>query len=304
MTRLFLLLYGLLFSSSLCAQQKIMEAYFSQIRSGKYPSIPIEATLKDNAAIILSALPTYLHDSVSIVRARASSLSKLIGAQSKLGTIRTKAIQQLIEAVKDKDTGNAGSALTFLTEFNKSDFSEADRDTLYAIFKRKSAHLNTFIRLMGYLEMQSAKDDLFNLSQNTSLSRKDRWAAMLALARMNDDQAATDVMNRVKRMPVSDAVLYEIFPDLIYTRRPEAINYLVEALHNDAKNCESANSDNPERIPCAYRIMEMLAPIIENYPLKQNATGDIETNDYPAALQKAREWLKVNKNYKILKDRY
>jgi hypothetical protein len=78
----------------------------------------------------------------------------------------------------------------------------------------------------------------------------------------------------------------------------------VEALNNDAKNCESANSDNTERIPCAYRIMEMLAPIIENYPLKQNASGDIETNDYPMALQTVREWFKINKAYKILRDTY
>ncbi|MFM9840586.1 MAG: hypothetical protein ACKVOQ_20125 [Cyclobacteriaceae bacterium] len=275
-----------------------------QIRNGKYPSIPLEATKKENAAIILNALPAYLHDSISAVRGHASSLSKLIGTQSKVSTIRNKAVQQLIIASKDKDTGNAGSALIFLTEFNKSDFSRVDQDTLYAIFKRKSSHLNALIRLMGYLEIQSAKNDLFILSQNTSIGRKERWAAMLSLARMDDEQAATDVMRRVQRMPVTDAVVYEVFPDLIYTRRQEAINYLVEALNNDAKNCESANSDNTERIPCAYRVMEMLAPIIENYPLKQNASGDIETTDYPAALQKVREWFKVNKGFKILKDRY
>ncbi len=304
MTRLLFLLFGLLCSSTLCAQQKIIEAYFLQIRNGKYPSIPLEATKKENAAIILNALPAYLRDSISIVRGRASSLSKLIGTQSKFGPIRNTAVQQLIIASKDKDTGNAGSALTSLTEFKKSDFNKVDRDTLYAIFNRKSAHLNTLIRLMGYLEIYSAKNDLFNLTQNTSLSRKDRWAAMLALARMADEQAATDVMNRVKRMPVTDAVVYEVFPDLVYTRNQEAIGYLVEALNNDAKNCESANSDNNERIPCAYRVMEMLSPIIENYPLKQNASGDIEAIDYPGALQKVREWFKVNRNYKILKDRY
>jgi hypothetical protein len=157
---------------------------------------------------------------------------------------------------------------------------------------------------MGYLEIQTSKNDLYNLSQDASQSRKDRWAAMLALARMNDQQAIDDVLNRVKRMPVGDAVVYEVFPDLVYTRRPEAVSYLVEALNNDAKNCESANSDDTERIPCAYRVMEMLAPIIENYPLKQNASGDIETYDYPMALQTVREWFKINKAYKILRDTY
>lgn len=301
------LLFPLLFlivSPGLFAQQKGLENYFAQMRAGKYPAIPAELTKPENAQTILTALPKYLTDTLTTVRSRAASLARTIGTTSKISTIRSKAIQQIISSAKDKDSGNAGAALTFLTEFKKNDFNKADQDTLYAIFKRKSAHVNTLIRLMGYLEIQSSKNDLYNLSQNVSLARKDRWTAMLALARMDDEQAANDVMNRVKRMPVTDGVVYEVFPDLIYTRRPEAIGYLIEALHNDAKNCESANSDNTERIPCAYRVMEMLAPIIENYPLKQNATGDIETTDYPAALQTVRNWFKGNSSYKILKDRY
>jgi PBS lyase HEAT-like repeat len=294
----------LIISSGLFAQQKVLENYFAQVRMGKYPAIPLELTKPENVQLVLNALPKYLADSVATVRLRATSLARSIGSPSKIIAVRTKAVQQIIAASKDRDTGNAGAALTFVTEFKKNDFSKTDQDTLYAIFKRKSAHLNTLIRLMGYLEIQSSKNDLYNLSQDAGLGRKDRWAAILALARMGDEQAANDILNRIKRMPVGDAVVYEVFPDLIYTRRPEAISYLVEALNSDAKNCESANSDNPERIPCAYRIMEMLAPVIENYPLKQNASGDIETNDYPAALQKVREWLKINKGYKILRDGY
>jgi hypothetical protein len=99
-------------------------------------------------------------------------------------------------------------------------------------------------------------------------------------------------------------VVYEVFPDLVYTRKREAIDYLIEALNSNSKNCESANAENAERIPCAYRVMEMLAPIIENYPLKRNESGDIETNDYPTALQKVKDWFKENKNYKILKDNF
>ncbi len=103
---------------------------------------------------------------------------------------------------------------------------------------------------------------------------------------------------------MTDAVVYEIFPDLVYTRSQEAITYLVEALNSDAKNCESANAESEEKIPCAYRVMEMLAPVIENYPLKLSESDDIETTDYPGALQKVRDWFKVNKGFKILKDRY
>ncbi|MBI3218932.1 MAG: hypothetical protein HYZ44_05445 [Bacteroidetes bacterium] len=299
-----LLLLYLSFVADLFAQQTKLENYFAQTRAGKYPTIPIEIAKPENASSALNALSTYLNDSTVVIRQRAASLSRYIGTQSNVNSIRAKAINQLVFASKDKDSGNVGAALLYLTEFRKKDFSKSNLDTLYSIFKRKQAHLNILIRLMGYLEIQTSKNDLYNLSQDQSLGRKDRWTAMLALARMNDEQAITDVLNRVKRMPLTDAVVYEIFPDLVFTRRPEAISFLVEAIYSDAKNCESPNSDNAERIPCAYRIMEMLAPVIENYPLKQNASGDIETTDYTGALQQIRNWFKANKNYTILRDTY
>jgi hypothetical protein len=121
---------------------------------------------------------------------------------------------------------------------------------------------------------------------------------------MGEEQAINDVMSRVKRMPVGDAVVYEIFPDLVYTRSREAISYLLETLNSDAKACESADPERPTRIPCAYRVMEMLAPAIEKYPLKLSESGDVVTSDYPAALAQVREWFKANAGFKIVDDRY
>jgi hypothetical protein len=134
------------------------------------------------------------------------------------------------------------------------------------LFKRNPPYIDILAKLIGFLDMKELKNDLFALSQQSTLGRKERWSAMLALARMNDERAIADIMNRVKRMPVTDPVVYEIFPDLVYTRRPEAIAYLVEALNSDAKNCNSADAERESRIPCAYRVMEMLAPVDERLP--------------------------------------
>jgi hypothetical protein len=192
----------------------------------------------------------------------------------------------------------------YLTEFKKTDFTKSNKDSLHNLLKRRSAHIDVVIKLIGFLEMQEVSNELYGLSQDVSMGRKERWTAMLALARMGDERAADDVINRVKRMPVTDDVVYEIFPDLVYTRSPQAIAYLVEALNSDVKNCESANGEREEKIPCAYRVMEMLAPVVEHYPLKLSESGDVESSDYPAALQTVRDWFKVNKQYKILKDKY
>jgi hypothetical protein len=282
--------------------QKGIDTYFSQLRSGKSPNLPTEIYKPENAKAILAALPTYAKDTLVVVRSKAALIARVVGTKSTISALRQQAITQIIQAANDKSTGNVGAAFNYLTEFKKADFTKTHKDSLVALFKRNPPYIETLAKLVGFIEIKELQNDLFALSQNSTLGRKERWSAMLALARMNDEQAAADVINRVKRMPVTDAVVYEIFPDLIYTRRPEAMAILVEALKSDAKNCNSANADSNERIPCAYRVMEMLAPVIKGYPLKQDASGDIDTNHYPAALQQVREWFLKNESYAIVKD--
>jgi len=301
-TRLTILL--LLVTTTALAQTKSLDNYFAQIRAGKYANVPAEVSKPELASGLLKSLGVYSSDTMPTVRVRAAGLVRTIGLQSKVQSVRTQAVQQLVAAAKDKDTGNAGVVLNHLTGFRKNDFSAAAKDSLYTYFQRKSGNMNTLIRLLGYLNVQKAKNELFALSQDGAAGRKDRWAALLALSRMGDEQAINDVMNRVKRMPVSDALAYEVFPDLVYTRRREAFNYLLETLNSDAKNCESADPERPSRIPCAYRVMEMLAPAIGNYPLKLSDSGDVVASDYPAALAQVREWFQVNKEFKILDDKY
>jgi hypothetical protein len=168
MPRLLLLFLLLVASSLVFAQQKGLENYFAQVRVGKYPALTAELTKPENAQVILTTLPKYLTDSVATIRFRATSLARTIGTTSKISAIRSKALQQIISSAKDKDSGNAGAALFSLTEFKKTDFSKIDQDTLYAIFKRKTAHINTLIRLMGYLEILSSKNDFFSAESPAS----------------------------------------------------------------------------------------------------------------------------------------
>lgn len=279
---------------------RLLNNYFAEIRSGKSPNIPQEVYKPENAKSILTTLNTYSNDTLVVVRSKAALITRVVGTKSAVSAIRQQSVTQLIGAAKDKSTGNAGAALNYLTEFKKNDFTKVHHDSLQRLFKRNPPHIDVLAKLIGFLEMKELKNDLFAMSQQSTLGRKERWSAILALARMNDEAAVTDMMNRVKRMPVTDGVVYEVFPDLVYTRRPEAIAYLVEALNSDAKNCNSADAEREARIPCAYRVMEMLAPVIEGYPLKLDESGDIDTKDYPAALQLARDWFTKNKNYKIL----
>lgn len=282
------------------AQQKAIDTYFSQVRQGKSPNIPAEVYKPENAKGTLTALSVYSKDTLAIVRSKAALITRAVGTRSAVSAIRQQSVTQLLQAANDKSTGIVGSALNYLTEFKKTDFTKVHRDSLIALFRRNPPYIDVLAKLIGFLEIKELQNELFAMSQQTSLGRKERWSAILALARMNDERAVNDMMNRVKRMPVTDGVVYEVFPDMVYTRRPEAIAYLVEALNSDAKNCNSADAEREARIPCAYRVMEMLAPVIEGYPLKLDESGDVDVKDYTAALQLTRDWFTKNKNYKIV----
>lgn len=304
--RYFILLI-LIFQSFLVTAQdvnNILSVYFSEVRSGKYQSIPKNLFQPENAKSTLTSVVPYLKDSSAIVRAKAYALVQLVGNTTRQDNLREDAVTKLAEGVKDRDSGNAGLAIGYLQGFRKEDYTSAVKDTLVNIFGRRPPHLKEYIKLIGFLELTQTRDDLRALAQQGNASRQDRWAALLALARMDDRYATDDVIKRVSKLPVNDEVVYQIYPDLVYTRRKEIIGILIDQLNSDAKNCESADAERPANIPCAYRVMEMLAPAIEGYPVKLDASGDIDAKDYTEALQKVRTWFRSHPDYKINKDKF
>lgn len=292
------------FSSRGQDTQKALTAYFSEVRSGKYQSIPKNLFQPENAKSTLTSVVPYLKDSSAIVRAKAYALVQLVGNTTRQDNLREDAVTKLAEGVKDRDSGNAGLAIGYLQGFRKEDYTSAVKDTLVNIFGRRPPHLKEYIKLIGFLELTQTRDDLRALAQQGNASRQDRWAALLALARMDDRYATDDVIKRVSKLPVNDEVVYQIYPDLVYTRRKEIIGILIDQLNSDAKNCESADAERPANIPCAYRVMEMLAPAIEGYPVKLDASGDIDAKDYTEVLQKVRTWFRSHPDYKINKDKF
>jgi hypothetical protein len=126
-----------------------------------------------------------------------------------------------------------------------------------------------------------------------------RWSALLAMARLGDDEAINQVMEKARKIKVNDAAIQQLFPDLVYTRQKIVLDYLVEVIQSDEANCESADNDNPTSILCGYRVMEQLAPAIKNYPLSLDASGDVKTWDYKKSLDQVRQWFAANKNYPI-----
>jgi hypothetical protein len=298
-----LFVWSILASGKLSAQVIQLEGYFKQVRGGVYGVVPKELRNPALADEHLNQLAKFLSDSVSHVRQQAIELVQVIG-RSATQAPRVRAVEFLAQATADADAGNAGNAIAALTTFNKADFTDLSRQHLYTRFRGNPPQRSKLIRLMGFVNVPAANDELRALAIDVRANRNDRWAALLALSRVGDESATNDVMSRAKRLPVSDDVVYEIFPDLLYTRSPEAIGYLISVLQSDSFTCESANPERSVPIPCAYRVMEMLASVIEGFPVQLNAAGDVLTTDYRASLQRVRAWLSNNPDFKILVNEY
>jgi len=131
------------------------------------------------------------------------------------------------------------------------------------------------------------------------------WDIHLSLARLGNKEEIKYCVDLVRNAGLNDKVIYNLFPDLAYTRSKEAVYYMLEVLNSDSKDCFSPNPDNPVKIPCAYRVMEFLAPVIKNFPLKTDKDGELDVDDYEKSLITCREWFKKHVNdYEIDKDRY
>lgn len=294
------LLPWLSYSQKLDEQVRV---YFAEVRAGKNPAIPKEIFQPENARIVLGELTSYQHDTVSAVRSKVYMICHRVGNGTKQSTLRQTAVTRLVLGCKDEDTGNVGLALDYLTTFRKDDFTTSSKDGIRNLVRNKAAHFDQVLRLAGFLELTDLKENINPYTQAGN-AQSIRWAALVTLSRMNDSEAMGEVMRRVRKLPVNDDMVYKIFPDLVYTRNAEAICYMVEVMERDDKNCVTADAEREEPIPCGYRIMEQLAPVIEGYPLQLDESGDIKTKDYTAALQKVREWFIKHKDYTIVRDRF
>ena len=108
------------------------------------------------------------------------------------------------------------------------------------------------------------------------------------------------MLAQIKQQPLNDDVVYELLPDLVYTRQKDALDYLVAIIQSDEKRCQSADPEAEQNIRCGYRVLELLAPVIADFPLTLDESGDLAVSDYPQALEEARRWLTEHEDYKIV----
>lgn len=253
----------------------------------------------------LKILPDYLNDSLPGIRLTAVKLFYYCGLQSNELKIKQNVVEYIANACGDNNSGVSSYASNCLTSFKQSDFNSSSKSTIKELISKHSFNYDVVIKLVGLADMKEMIPVLKNnLITDSLLTKKDRWAIHLTMARLGDKSSINYCLLRSKKYKVDNNYVHQIVPDLIYTKQKEVFNYLVELLNSENKSCVSSNPDSDQRIPCGYRVMEDLAPVIVNYPLQLLPGGDIDTKDYKSALSTVRKWFAKNPDYEIITDTY
>lgn len=246
---------------------------------------------------LIRGLDRFYTDSSGYVRQKAYYLTykKGIHPETKSGI---SAVYKLLEGCFDPDKGIVGQNINYLQQFSKDNFDEKALIVIEnLISNKKIAHYKQLVLLAGFAG--AGKEILYQKFLDKEIQKQDKSYIAFALARMGDKEAIEYCLKILKKQKVSDAVTDYLVPLAIYTRQKEVMKFCEEILFLDKKLCHSPNPDYSGKMLCGYKVLELMAPVIEGFPIKTDATGTIMERSYEDALKDARLWIKENPDYKL-----
>jgi hypothetical protein len=276
-----------------------LERYMKSLRDKPYDPVP-SSVLNDrkNVNRMAIALRNYHADTLEQIRSRSYYILTHLGVNSNDIEIRRKTVQTLCAAVKDKSSGIAGNAIQSLTQFRPEDFNTADRDSIGQYLNVGVAHIDKLIRLAGYLQLEDHRNTINDILRTSKLVSL-KWSARVALARMGDQASIAYIRNKLGTAVINDDFVYDVAPDLVYTRQKEIFRFLEKVIQSDEKACDSPDPDSNLKMECGYRVMEAITIAIEGFPYQIDESGSLETDNYKTALENIRQWFIQNPDYKI-----
>lgn len=88
--------------------------------------------------------------------------------------------------------------------------------------------------------------------------------------------------------------VYDVVPDLIYTRDREVFRFLESIILSDKKECTSAYPDREMPFCADTGFFEYIANAIQDFPIPSDNDGEAQITDYEKALEEVRLWFAGN----------
>lgn len=287
------------------AQESKVQKFFEEMRlpeTAKTKS-PDEAILfkPGNEAYVLKHIEASLSDSSASMRMRGIALLSRVAYKSSDSAFRQKAVKKLLTFFRDNDPNVTSRAARYITGFKYQDLSDNAKDEIRLLIGSNCNHYDWLLKIAGFAQLKDKAGEIKAQLLEGTLTPIMKWASILTLARMGEPEYIALCLLTARDIPVDDNMMYNTLPDLIYTKQKETFDYLIEILMSNNENCHSPNPNYSGKILCAYRVMEALASVIEDFPVKVKQSGDLVTDNYEKSLEITRKWMTEHKtNYNIL----
>ena len=291
---------GILGQSTRAVQNQVDQLMIAVRAGSQRPDISgLYATNKGPLRLI-EASSQHLGDSLYKIRLEAYKINYSVALKAENITDKQRAVEILSKSLLDQNGTISSWGARHLSAFDRNVYTEPTKFNIVKGIQIENPKKAELIKIAGYLNLKEAEA---TIRQEADFGKRTstKWAAYLALARMGDETYANRVEKAVRNQGLNDDVIYELVPDLIYTRQKACIDYAIETLYEDKKKCSSPNPDNPSRMVCGFRVMEYLAPVVQDFPFQARISGDIDTDNYSKALDITRKWfLEKGSSYNII----
>lgn len=292
----------ILFSTTLTQAQNLTQSIDQQINAAREKENSTALNWgsygEEEKAAAISSLQAYRQDSLLSVRLKAYDLFYQLMLNSSEIETRQASFQAFLQGLNDEERAVQGYIADRLQAAEAEVYTDEMRNLLVGKLNPRPFYYEELVLALAYLDQTTAISPIINhlRTQSSEMSQMERWQAHIALARLGEKPALDFIVRKAQELQVNDNIIYDIYPTLAFTRQKAAVDVLVEQVFNDEQNCSSPDPDSNQKITCAYRILEIIAPIIQDFPITvDEATGDLDTDDYEAALQQSREWLEANR---------
>jgi len=302
-----LLIFGVqLFAQTKQQFRKQLKTALEDIREGKSANVlAFDEFCKAMPDAVIEETEPLKTDTLAQIRSFGIQLSDRAGTFSSDTAFRKQVVYELAKACKDEDGTIRSFASGSLKRYTKQDFSDNAKQELKDILELDHTYYGNIVQLVGYLDMTEEIKQLEGLLGDMALNDiRIKWKLNTALARLGSQESIDYCVNYAKSKDMNDLLVKFVMSDLAYIKQPETIGFLVSELYNDEKNCRSANPMSSAKITCAYRIMELLAPVVKDYPYKAKYGTQLDAPSYEKAVDDIRQWFQDNPNYEINREQF
>ena len=274
-----------------------VDAYLNEYRLSGNSHFNQEQQLLASDEPIYSLLLPFLQDSVLHVRQKSYSFlyreGKLVPAND-----REPYLIALLKGCQDPNGSVIGQNLAWLHSFSKSDFSYESKELITTLLRNnRLPHRQRLIMLGGYVD--AGQELMKRQLLQPDMSPNEQWYLSLALARLGDTSSVDFCLKTLQGQELNNQLVEFVLPDILYTRQKILLDVCVGYINSDELSCFSSDPDNEAALLCGYRVLELMAPVIVDFPIEVNAIGTLDVPDYDEALLIARQWFLEHPDYRI-----